>query len=1363
MSNIDWDFISEREGSRILTGYVPDADGSKSGVTIATGFDLGARNVNDLAGLPQALIKKLTPYLGIKGAEAQSIAQNLKISDSQAKKIDEFSKAESTERLKSKWQAATGQSFDDLPKNEATVIASVAFQYGNLESETPNFWRQITTGDWDSALANLRAFGDNYPSRRNLEADYYLAAFTPEEQEAKKKFSIAPDQVDSFERLFAETERTRDLSNMELVDLVQSQIKEARSEPIGEEGGLGSEPTGTPQQIDLEEQDFSISTQPTEADRVVLEAPVKPIEKFDIVDDNMQIQRLQRKIKNAEEFDIKPPPDYKPDETPEQRAERLLTQDLEDAGPITQTLRRDQFGPAGAAMFAGNRSEIWKAAFEQVNPMNAFAEFVSDMMFDIDDVPGYDFASDPQLKGREDSMWRFYDSGSPAETARRLKRLDEDLYMQSVLAAGPTTGVQIAASLFTPTTALPIAPLRYMRSPSAIKRFAAGGAFTSVPVTAEQLILSEQNETRTLNDVALAAGLTFTIGATTNAAFGKFMAKGVDARTIAREKKLEARYGDGGFYAGGTGTAGAMLNPSRFDDVYGDDAARIRAEALNRDAAKETGTGLERLGWNPVLRMLKSNNPLVRGIVSQMVDMGGIMQKRVDEELAQDTSVESTFRATYLFPLIKAIREADAQYLAYRGVVAKDSDISRSMQIMGLQIKDRFNRQSDTITEFEFRQRVGRAMRRNDIDPMNDAASPFVNNAAKTSRELLDLLADQATRLRMFEEQAQRALASAKAMDEPDPNLIAKLERRIADIRKNGITVNTAESYLPRMYRIDKIEARSDEFKAILRRYANQELGLRGRDAEAYVDDIYDSITKSKPYIELDDAVSNLEDVIAPSGSKARELEIRDELIEEFLESDIEVILRHHTKTMGMDIELTRAFGSIDMKAAIDQITEEFQKMIAKQKDPVKKEALRKEMLQALKDVRGLRDRLRGTYGASKDPHAISSRFVRAMKSFNVLVGMGGATVSSIPDLARVVMVEGFKNSYGKGLKAAFRENARLLKVLRERELRQAGVAADAVLGLRAHAFADMGDVFGNRFAAERFLSQSTSVMFMLNGLNIWNQTLKEFAGTVTALRMSEAIMSPWNSLSKADKEKLLKNGIDQQMHRRMFMQIDRHGDQVDGEWLPNTDLWTDATARLKFRAALNQNVERIIITPGAGDRALWTSRELGSLMTQFKSFGQAATVRLLTSGLQERDGAFWQGAFLIVGLAAMVNEIKRKQYGIDRKETFDEKLINAVDRSGMLGYFMDINNAVEKLSNYGVGLRPALTQGNRNYAPVQAKIGAVFGPTASNVMNIGEIVKDVAYGNADQGTLDTLRFVTPFSNHPALDPVFDRIYNQAK
>ncbi len=41
---IDWDFISSLEGDQRLAGYVPAADVSESGVTIATGVDLGQRN-----------------------------------------------------------------------------------------------------------------------------------------------------------------------------------------------------------------------------------------------------------------------------------------------------------------------------------------------------------------------------------------------------------------------------------------------------------------------------------------------------------------------------------------------------------------------------------------------------------------------------------------------------------------------------------------------------------------------------------------------------------------------------------------------------------------------------------------------------------------------------------------------------------------------------------------------------------------------------------------------------------------------------------------------------------------------------------------------------------------------------------------------------------------------------------------------------------------------------------------------------------------------------------------------------------------------------------------------------------------------
>ena len=171
MSNIDFDFILKQEGFE-TKGYVPDAENSNSGVTIASGFDLGARVLEDLKGLPQDIIDVLTPFLSLRGAEAQEVASNLNVSEDQAKIINEFAKSEAITNLRTEWENTTGTSFDDLSKEKATVLASVAFQYGNLEKATPNFWKQTTSGDWEGAYNNLLNFGDRYETRRKDEANY---------------------------------------------------------------------------------------------------------------------------------------------------------------------------------------------------------------------------------------------------------------------------------------------------------------------------------------------------------------------------------------------------------------------------------------------------------------------------------------------------------------------------------------------------------------------------------------------------------------------------------------------------------------------------------------------------------------------------------------------------------------------------------------------------------------------------------------------------------------------------------------------------------------------------------------------------------------------------------------------------------------------------------------------------------------------------------------------------------------------------------------------------------------------------------------------------------------------------------------
>ncbi|WP_020424833.1 pesticin C-terminus-like muramidase [Paracidovorax oryzae] len=174
---IDYAFLSALEGGSQTTGYVPAANVSKSGVTIATGFDLGQRSENDLKnlGLASNLIEKLKPYLGSKGADAKKLVEKtpLTISAAEAESIDKATKASHIANLKLKYDSATTDKkhFIDLPAQAQTVIASVSFQYGvNLDSATPKFWKAVTGQDWTEAVKLLKNFGDVYPTRRGKEA-----------------------------------------------------------------------------------------------------------------------------------------------------------------------------------------------------------------------------------------------------------------------------------------------------------------------------------------------------------------------------------------------------------------------------------------------------------------------------------------------------------------------------------------------------------------------------------------------------------------------------------------------------------------------------------------------------------------------------------------------------------------------------------------------------------------------------------------------------------------------------------------------------------------------------------------------------------------------------------------------------------------------------------------------------------------------------------------------------------------------------------------------------------------------------------------------------------------------------------------
>ncbi len=191
---IDWAYIQAEENGPQweggppkpprTEGYIPIGPGVKgdhSGVTIASGVDLGQRSLSEVEGwgLDPALLARLKPYIGLRSGGAALLAENkrkgrpLTVTPEEARQLDEASHSRELKRLAEKFDADSKIGpFESLPKRTQTVLLSVFLQHGtsNPGKKAPRFWGPVTTGDWPAAHSELLSFGDISPDRRRRDA-----------------------------------------------------------------------------------------------------------------------------------------------------------------------------------------------------------------------------------------------------------------------------------------------------------------------------------------------------------------------------------------------------------------------------------------------------------------------------------------------------------------------------------------------------------------------------------------------------------------------------------------------------------------------------------------------------------------------------------------------------------------------------------------------------------------------------------------------------------------------------------------------------------------------------------------------------------------------------------------------------------------------------------------------------------------------------------------------------------------------------------------------------------------------------------------------------------------------------------------
>ena len=99
---------------------------------------------------------------------------------------------------------------------------------------------------------------------------------------------------------------------------------------------------------------------------------------------------------------------------------------------------------------------------------------------------------------------------------------------------------------------------------------------------------------------------------------------------------------------------------------------------------------------------------------------------------------------------------------------------------------------------------------------------------------------------------------------------------------------------------------------------------------------------------------------------------------------------------------------------------------------------------------------------------------------------------------------------------------------------------------------------------------------------------------------------------------------------------------------------------------------------------------------------------------------------------------------------------MNGIDRSGVLGIFMDVNNSIERLTNNSIGLRAAIGA-NRPYGTDSFdKAGAILGPSVGQLEKIYNISTDWVSGQHNHHTARNVRRLIPLNNIFYLDGIFD-------
>lgn len=988
--------------------------------------------------------------------------------------------------------------------------------------------------------------------------------------------------------------------------------------------------------------------------------------------------------------------------------------------PITQIdpltgERRPYQSPEGGTALAHEAQfqgpppvEFWEqvgAAFQLDNTVGSVINFLGRDEFEDD--PDFDYRDHlrPGERGQE-----FTDARSLAEFQDIRRRLERERGLRQSLAQGPVNSFLLStvASVFDPINLVPVggSALAGGRIGTRIARGALAG--TGGAAVAEGALQATQMELpweESVASVLLSGVLGSAIGA----------AGGVLARASGG-RPIEPIFSQGGtaeeIYTQAVDDFGlAMRDVDPLNASTAPQSVSAASALPDPDDTRLAGSlGVAELNdkvfrrrglMAPGAELSGSPSAFARRTVQSLVDIGVYTRGQM-RGLASEIPVETHIRARTNQGNLAVSRELRSQWATYRKRVPK----------------------GQRLTETQFNEAVGRELRgrKSGIQEVEAAATRLRNEILNPS---------------FREAQAARLL--------PDD-------------------ITPSPNYLTRVYNIDAIQRNPGEFKRRIENYLRRIIPADEvvDDAEYGVmaDDIIEQIFGSPA------SRTPIPRARSKAGAfKERTLDIPDHEIEEFLEHNAGAILQRYLQTTIPDLELAQRFGvrQTDSGGSVDPtdslvrgLRDDFNQLIERAVTEAERLKLAQRRDREAELLRALVARVRGTDGAPANPSYRGLRTVaRAAKDMSFATLLGSVVLSSIPDLGRIVMTNGLYRS-GRVTLGNFANGFKSYK-LGQQEARAAGTALEAQLATMQRAVFDLQSAQQQRSAIERVTGASARGVSQLSLLGQWTDMMK----SMTAGVVQDRVLRTVTNLSKAsqmDRAKLARAGIDEDMARRMATQFREFGTTSGGAHFANSADWTDLPAKTAFQRAILRDVDDTIITPGAGDSPIWTTTEWGKVIFQFKRHAMASTQRVLISGLQARDMATLNGVLVMGALGMMVTALKDLTiHGEVRERSIEQWIVEAVDRSGIISLYMELDSLVAKTG--APTPITAFTGESPSRFASRNLIGQLAGPAIGTLEDVARSAGNLLSGeNFSASDLHQIRRLIPGQNLFYLGWLFDQL-----